>query len=87
MSEIITKAAFASVDDVVGALVARAQAHGLQVFDVIDHSGAAREKGLTLRNTKVVIFGSPEAGTPAHAGRTSRGTRPPAQGVRSVDDH
>ncbi len=64
MSEIITKAAFASVDDVVGALVARAQAHGLQVFDVIDHSGAAREKGLTLRNTKVVIFGSPEAGTP-----------------------
>jgi uncharacterized protein (DUF302 family) len=34
------------------------------VFDVIDHSGEAAANGLELRDTKVVIFGSPAAGTP-----------------------
>jgi uncharacterized protein (DUF302 family) len=36
----------------------------MKVFVVIDHSGEAKDKGLELRDTKVVIFGSPEAGTP-----------------------
>jgi uncharacterized protein (DUF302 family) len=36
----------------------------LKLFAVIDHSGEAEAKGLELRDTKVVIFGSPEAGTP-----------------------
>jgi len=36
----------------------------LKVFDVIDHSGEARAHELELRDTKVVIFGSPVAGTP-----------------------
>jgi uncharacterized protein (DUF302 family) len=40
---------------------------GLTVFAVIDHSGAAAAAGLTLRDTKVVIFGSPMAGTPVMA--------------------
>ncbi len=34
------------------------------VFAVIDHSGEAARVGLELRDTKVVIFGSPAAGTP-----------------------
>jgi uncharacterized protein (DUF302 family) len=37
---------------------------GAKVFAVIDHSGEADEAGLRLRDTKVVIFGSPRAGTP-----------------------
>jgi uncharacterized protein (DUF302 family) len=36
----------------------------MKVFAVIDHSGEARRHGLDLRDTKVVIFGSPESGTP-----------------------
>ena len=36
----------------------------MTVFAVIDHSGEAARVGLALRNTKVVIFGSPQAGTP-----------------------
>ncbi len=64
MRDIIEKTAVGRVDDVVAAFVARATSHGLTVFDVIDHSGAAHEVGLTLRDTKVVIFGSPKAGTP-----------------------
>jgi uncharacterized protein (DUF302 family) len=34
---------------------------------VIDHSGEARAAGLELRDTKVVIFGNPAAGTPVMA--------------------
>jgi uncharacterized protein (DUF302 family) len=33
-------------------------------FGLVDHSGEARSVGLELRDTKLVIFGSPEAGTP-----------------------
>jgi uncharacterized protein (DUF302 family) len=36
----------------------------LQVFAVVDHSGEADKVGLEMRPTKVVIFGSPKAGTP-----------------------
>jgi uncharacterized protein (DUF302 family) len=37
---------------------------GLKLFAVVDHSGAAAENGIELRDTKVVMFGSPVAGTP-----------------------
>jgi hypothetical protein len=39
-------------------------ARGMKVFALIDHSGEAKSNGLELRETKVVIFGSPQAGTP-----------------------
>jgi uncharacterized protein (DUF302 family) len=37
---------------------------GITPFAVIDHSGEAAARGLTLRDTRVVVFGSPVAGTP-----------------------
>lgn len=37
---------------------------GLQVFAVIDHSGEAGKAGMQMPPTKVLIFGSPKAGTP-----------------------
>ena len=40
---------------------------GLKQFALIDHGGEARANGLELRETKVVIFGSPLAGTPVMA--------------------
>jgi uncharacterized protein (DUF302 family) len=39
-------------------------AKGVRVFDVIDQAAAAREVGQELRDTTLVIFGSPAAGTP-----------------------
>jgi uncharacterized protein (DUF302 family) len=36
---------------------------GVKVFTVIDHSGEAERVGLQLRDTKLVIFGNPKAGT------------------------
>ena len=40
------------------------EGRGLKLFAVVDHSGAAADNGLKLRDTKVVMFGSPAAGTP-----------------------
>jgi uncharacterized protein (DUF302 family) len=61
---VITKPSPYSVAETVSRLEAEAAARGLKVFDVIDHSGEAKAAGLELRDTKVVIFGSPVAGTP-----------------------
>jgi uncharacterized protein (DUF302 family) len=61
---LVTKSSSRSVDDTVARLTSLAQAKGMKVFAVIDHSGEARDAGLELRETKVVIFGSPKSGTP-----------------------
>lgn len=62
--ELRTKLSAATVPATVARLTALVAEKGLKVFAVIDHSGEAQENGLQLRDTKVVIFGSPKAGTP-----------------------
>ena len=52
------------VADTVARLESLITARGLKLFAVIDHSGEAAAHGLALADTKVVVFGSPEAGTP-----------------------
>jgi uncharacterized protein (DUF302 family) len=40
------------------------QSKGIAVFCLIDHSGEATKVGLKMPATKLLIFGSPKAGTP-----------------------
>lgn len=61
---LVTKLSASSVNDTVASLEAALTARGLKLFAVIDHSGEAAKAGLALRETRVVIFGSPQAGTP-----------------------
>jgi uncharacterized protein (DUF302 family) len=63
-AQVLTKLSPWSVTDTVARLCAIVAAKGLKLFAVIDHSGEAESIGLQLRDTKLVIFGSPEAGTP-----------------------
>jgi uncharacterized protein (DUF302 family) len=63
-SGIITKRAPGTVADTVSRLTALVDARGMKVFSIIDHSGEAELAGLELPDTKLVIFGSPAAGTP-----------------------
>ena len=53
-----------SMEDTVRRLHAMFADKGLQVFAVIDHSGEAEKVGLKMPPMKVLIFGSPKAGTP-----------------------
>jgi uncharacterized protein (DUF302 family) len=61
---IVTKSSPRSVPETVQRMSELAAAKGLKLFTVIDHSGEAAAHGLELRDTKVVVFGSPVAGTP-----------------------
>jgi uncharacterized protein (DUF302 family) len=61
---VITKVSPRSVADTVARLTSMVQAKGMKLFAVVDHSGEAEHVGLELRETKLVIFGSPQAGTP-----------------------
>jgi len=47
--------------DLLAASVVR---HGMTVFARIDHAAAAKEAGMTLAPTEVLIFGNPKGGTP-----------------------
>jgi uncharacterized protein (DUF302 family) len=53
-----------SVDQAIQSLQAMLQAKGVTLFALVDHSGEAEKAGLTMRPTKLLIFGSPKAGTP-----------------------
>ena len=61
---VVTKPSPWSMADTLARLSAVIAARGMEVFAVIDHSGKARDVGLDLRDTKLVIFGSPSAATP-----------------------
>lgn len=56
-----------SVDETMKRLQSILAGKGLQVFALVDHSGEAEKAGMKLRPTKLLIFGSPKAGTPLMA--------------------
>jgi len=63
-TDIVTKLSPRSVADTVSKLTGMISAKGMKLFGVIDQAAEARQVGLTLRDTVLVIFGSPVAGTP-----------------------
>jgi uncharacterized protein (DUF302 family) len=63
-ANLTTKPSPRSVTDTVKRFREILEAKGVKLFAVIDHSGEASANGLELRDTKVVIFGNPKAGTP-----------------------
>jgi uncharacterized protein (DUF302 family) len=60
----VTKLSPRSVTDTVTRLTNLAEEKGLTLFAVIDQTAAARLVGLELRETTLVLFGDPAAGTP-----------------------
>jgi uncharacterized protein (DUF302 family) len=61
---IVTKVSPRSVEETVERLKTMIAGGGLKLFAVVDHSGEAEAVGLDLRDTKLVIFGGPQSGTP-----------------------
>lgn len=53
-----------SVDATVAKIEAILHEKGVKLFAVVDHSGEAEQAGLKMSPTKLLIFGSPRAGTP-----------------------
>ena len=63
-TQVTTKISPRSVSATVSRLTGILAAKGMKVFAVIDQSEEARGAGLRLRETTLVIFGNPAAGTP-----------------------
>jgi len=75
-----------SVEESVGRLETALAGKGLKIFAIIDHSGEAEKVGLKMRPTKVVIFGSPKAGTPLMVAAPSLAIDLPLKALVAEDD-
>ena len=53
-----------SMDETMQRLEELLQQKGVMIFARVDHSGEAAKAGLEMRPTKLLIFGTPKAGTP-----------------------
>jgi uncharacterized protein (DUF302 family) len=61
---IVNKPSNHSVDETIAKLKDILEAKGVKLFALVDHSGEAEKAGMTMRPTKLLIFGNPKAGTP-----------------------
>ncbi len=61
---IVRKPSNHSVNETVEKLKGILQAKGVALFALVDHSGEAEKVGMKMPPTKLLIFGSPKAGTP-----------------------
>jgi uncharacterized protein (DUF302 family) len=61
---VVTRASATSLNDTVDRLQQLIKDKDLILFTVVDHSGEARRARLEMPDTKLVVFGSPKAGTP-----------------------
>lgn len=60
----MTKSSRYSVSETSARLENVIRTKGLTIFALIDHSGEAEKVGLRMQDAKLLIFGSPKAGTP-----------------------
>jgi uncharacterized protein (DUF302 family) len=63
-TDITTKVSRRSVTETVSRMTGILAEKGLKVFDVIDQRAEASQVGMELRETTLVVFGNPVAGTP-----------------------
>jgi len=63
-NDIVSRQSAHSIDATVDRLEGLLAQKGITLFALIDHSGEAAKAGLDMRPTKLLIVGSPRAGTP-----------------------
>jgi uncharacterized protein (DUF302 family) len=63
-ADVVTKLSSRSVEETTAAFLELLLTKGLKLFDVIDQRTEARDVGLELRATTLILFGNPTAGTP-----------------------
>jgi uncharacterized protein (DUF302 family) len=61
---VVTRLSPWSVEETVSRLEVVLAAKGIKLFTIINQSAEANAVGLQLRDTRLVIFGNPRAGTP-----------------------
>jgi uncharacterized protein (DUF302 family) len=72
-TDLITLPSAHAATETVERLKALLAQKGIEVFAHIDHAAGAKQVGLSLRPTQVLIFGNPKAGTPLMQARQTMG--------------
>lgn len=62
--DLVTLPSSHGVGETIARFIALLKQKGIQLFADIDHAAGAQAVGLSLRPTRVLIFGNPLAGTP-----------------------
>jgi uncharacterized protein (DUF302 family) len=75
-----------SVEETINRLAAIITSGGLSIFARIDHAANAKQAGLTLRPTYLIIFGSPKAGTPLMQDNQTSGIDLPLKALAWEDE-
>jgi uncharacterized protein (DUF302 family) len=84
---IVRKLSNHSVDQTVDGLKSILQSKGLTLFALVDHSDEAEKVGMKMHATKLLIFGSPKAGTPLMQAAPSIAIDLPLKILVAEDDH
>ena len=84
---IVNTASPYSVDETLHHLQKLLEARGINIFALIDHSGEAAKAGMEMHPTKLLIFGSPKAGTPVMLAAPSTALDLPLKALIWEDDH
>ena len=72
-SDLVTLPGAPGAAETVERLKALLAQKGIELFADIDHAAGARKVGLSLRPTRLLVFGNPKAGTPLMQGRQTIG--------------
>lgn len=63
-STVITKRSKYSVPDTIDRIEKAVTEKGMKIFARINHAGEAKQAGLEMRPTELLLFGNPKGGTP-----------------------
>ena len=85
-TDLVTLSSGHGVTETVERLKALLAQKGIELFAHIDHDAGARKVGLSLRPTRVLIFGNPKAGTPLMQGRQTIGLDLPLRALVWEDE-
>jgi uncharacterized protein (DUF302 family) len=85
-ADLVTLPSAHGATETVERLKALLRQKGIELFAHVDHAAAAREVGLGLRPTQVLIFGNPKAGTPLMQARQTVGLDLPLRALVWEDE-
>jgi uncharacterized protein (DUF302 family) len=85
-SDLVTLPSAHGAAETVARLKALLAQKGIEVFADIDHAAAAKQVGLPLRPTRVLVFGNPKAGTPLMQARQTVGLDLPLRALVWEDE-
>jgi uncharacterized protein (DUF302 family) len=85
-TDLVTLPSAHSVTDTIARLKAVLAQKGIDVFAHIDHAAGAKQVGLPLRPTQLLIFGNPKGGTPLMQARQTIGLDLPLRALVWEDE-